>query len=153
MNSNQQPIRQQPSRAAAVALLERMNLPVADITDQHLRRFFYTGAADAPTGMVGIEVYGAVALLRSLVVSEDARSAGLGTALIAHVEDHAGSHGVDSLYLLTTTAEAFFAHRGYTRIDRAVAPAAIQSTREYAGLCPSSAAFMFKRLSITTGDP
>jgi amino-acid N-acetyltransferase len=153
MISNLQPISQQPSRAAAVAILERANLPVADITDLHLERFFYVGAANAPTGIVGIEVYGTVALLRSLVVSEDARSAGLGTALIAHAEDHASSHGVHSLYLLTTTADAFFTRRGYTRIDRTLAPAAIRSTREFAGLCPASSAFMHKQLSIILDDP
>ena len=146
MNSTLQPISQQPPRAAAIALLERENLPASGLTDLHLKRFFYTGTADTPTGMVGLEVYGTVALLRSLVVSADARSAGLGTALIAHAEDHARSHGVHSLYLLTTTAELFFARRGYHRIDCTVAPAAIRSTREFAGLCPASSAFMFKRL-------
>ena len=144
MNGNAQPISQQPPRVAAVALLEREHLPASDVTDQHLKRFFYTGPADAPTGMVGLEVYGTVALLRSLVVSVGARSAGLGTALIAHAEDHAGSQGVHALYLLTTTAESFFARLGYIRIDRAVAPAAIRLTREFAALCPSSSAFMFK---------
>ena len=146
MNSNPLAISQHPPRTAAIALLERENLPASDLTDLHLKRFFYTGGSDAPTGMVGLEVYGAVALLRSLVVNADARSAGIGTALIARAEDHASSHGVQSLYLLTTTGEAFFARRGYHRIDRAVAPAAIRSTREFAGLCPPSSAFMFKRL-------
>ena len=148
MKSSLQPIGQQPPRAAAIALLERVNLPAADITDQHVKSFFYTGAADAPTGMVGLEVYGTDALLRSLAVSEDARSAGIGTALLAYAEDHASSDGVHTLYLLTTTAEAFFARRGYSRLDRAVAPAAIRSTREFAGLCPSSSTFMFKRLQL-----
>jgi amino-acid N-acetyltransferase len=146
MNSGLQPISPQPLRAAAVALLERESLPASDITDLHLKRFFYTGSADAPTGIVGLEMYGTVALLRSLVVSANARSRGLGTALIAHAENHAASHGIHSLYLLTTTAQAFFAHLGYTRIDRSQAPAAIRSTSEFAGLCPSSSAFMFKRL-------
>jgi amino-acid N-acetyltransferase len=146
MHSNLPPVRQQPPRIAAIGLLERANLPVSDLTDLHLKRFFYTGPSDAPTGMVGLEVYGTVALLRSLVVSSDTRSEGLGSALVAHVEAHASSHGVQSLYLLTTTAEAFFARRGYHRIDRAVAPAAIRATQEFAALCPASSAFMFKPL-------
>ncbi len=144
MKSNLQPIGKQPPRAAAIALLERLNLPATDITDQHLKSFFYT--ADASTGMVGLELPGTDALLRSLAVSEDARCAGLGTALLAHAEDRASSDGIHTLYLLTTTAEAFFASRGYTRLDRAVAPAAIRSTAEFAGLCPSNSAFMLKRL-------
>lgn len=111
MNSTLQPISQQPPRASAVALLEGENLPASDITDLHLKRFFYTGAADSPTGMVGLEIYGTIALLRSLVVSADARSTGLGTVLTLHAEDQAKTHGVHSLYLLTTTAEAFFPNR------------------------------------------
>ena len=144
--STSEAIHQQPPRAAAVALLERESLPTSDITDQHLKWFFYAGAADAPTGMVGLEVYGTVGLLRSLVVSADTRTLGLGTALLAHVEEYASAHGMHSLYLLTMTAEAFFLRRGYHRIDRTMAPATIRSTREFAGLCPSSSAFMFKRL-------
>jgi amino-acid N-acetyltransferase len=35
---------------------------------------------------------------------------------------------------------------GYRRVDRAEAPPSIQSTREFAGLCPASSAFMVKRL-------
>ena len=146
MNSNPLPISQQPPRTAAMALLARENLPATDLTDLHLKRYFYTGTPDAPTGMVGLEVYGAVALLRSLVVSADARSAGIGAALVVHAEEHASAHGVQSLYLLTITAEAFFARRGYHRIDRSVAPMAIRSTREFAGLCAASSVFMFKRL-------
>jgi hypothetical protein len=56
------------------------------------------------------------------------------------------AHVVRALYLLTATAESFFEHRGYRRIDRAKAPSAIQSTREFASLCPASSAFMIKQL-------
>jgi N-acetylglutamate synthase-like GNAT family acetyltransferase len=58
----------------------------------------------------------------------------------------AASHQVRALYLLATTAEAYFEHRGYRRIDRTQAPPSIQSTREFASLCPASSVFMIKRL-------
>jgi amino-acid N-acetyltransferase len=73
-------------------------------------------------------------------------STGLASELVERAETHAAKYGVRTLYLLTTTAEAFFARRGYHRIDRGVAPAAIRSTREFAALCPASSAFMSKRL-------
>ncbi len=95
---------------------------------------------------MGLEIYGRDALLRSLVVSAAARTQGLGSALVLHAEQYAAAHEVRALYLLTTTAESFFEHRGYRRIDRAEAPSAIQSTREFASLCPASSAFMIKRL-------
>jgi N-acetylglutamate synthase-like GNAT family acetyltransferase len=63
-----------------------------------------------------------------------------------HLEHFFFTGTVRALYLLTTTAETYFEHRGYRRIDRADAPPSIQSTREFASLCPSNSAFMIKRL-------
>ena len=66
--------------------------------------------------------------------------------MVAHAERHARDQGVHSLYLLTTTAEKFFLRRGYARIPREVAPAAIKTTSEFSGICPTSSAFMVKYL-------
>jgi amino-acid N-acetyltransferase len=139
-------IRGRPPRSAAVALLQAQGLPASDITDEHLEHFFYMGSAHSPTGLVGVEIYGADALLRSLAVAETARAQGLGSALVQHAEDYAASCSVGAMYLLTTTAETFFERRGYRRVDRTEAPQAIQTTVEFASLCPVSSAFMIKRL-------
>jgi amino-acid N-acetyltransferase len=135
-------IRGRPPRATAVGLLEAQGLPISDITDEHLEHFFYIGSDGSPTGLVGVEMYGTDALLRSLVVADTARTQGIGASLVRHAEDYAASHSVAAMYLLTTTAEGFFERRGYRRIDRAQAPRAIQSTPEFASLCPASSAFM-----------
>jgi amino-acid N-acetyltransferase len=139
-------IRGRPSRATAVALLQAQELPASDITDDHLEHFFVVGSDGSPTGLVGLEIYGADALLRSLVVGENARSKGLGSALVEHAEQYAASKNVRSIYLLTTTAEAFFKRLNYERIDRSLAPPSIERTREFASLCPASSAFMMKSL-------
>lgn len=139
-------IRERPPQSSVVALLEAEGLPASDLTGSHLDHFFFTGTDGAPRAIVGLELYGPDALLRSLVVSSVARSQGLGSALVLHAEEYAAEHQVRSLYLLTTTAESYFEHRGYRRIDRTEAPPSIQSTREFASLCPSSSAFMIKRL-------
>jgi amino-acid N-acetyltransferase len=139
-------IRPRPALLKAAALLEAQGLPASDITDAHLEHFFYFGFDGSPTALVGIEVYGTDALLRSLVVVEAARAQGLGSSLVEHAEDYAASRQVSAMYLLTTTAESFFQRRGYRSIDRAQAPPAIQSTREFASLCPASSAFMIKPL-------
>jgi amino-acid N-acetyltransferase len=139
-------IRGRPPRSTAVALLQAQALPTADITDTHLEHFFFVGSDGSPTGLVGLELYGTDALLRSLVVGESARGRGLGSALIEHAEHYAASKGVRSIYLLTTTAESFFRRLGYERIDRSRAPPSIEGTREFAGLCPASSAFMAKAL-------
>jgi amino-acid N-acetyltransferase len=143
-------IRERPPRLSVVALLDVEGLPASDLTDAHLEHFFFTGTDGAPSALVGLEIYGDVALLRSLVVSAAARTQGLGSALVLHAEEYAASHQVRSLYLLTTTAAGYFEHRGYRRSDRSEAPPSIQSTREFSSLCPSSSAFMIKRLK--TGE-
>ena len=139
-------IRERPPHLSAVALLQAAGLPASDLTESHLEHFFFTGTDGAPRALVGLEIYGEAALLRSLVVSAAARTQGLGSALVLHAEKYAAAHRVRELYLLTTTAESYFENRGYRRIDRAEAPPAIKSTREFASLCPASSAFMIKRL-------
>ncbi len=139
-------IRERPPQSSVVALLEAEGLPASDLTEAHLQHFFFTATDGTPSALVGLEIYGRDALLRSLVVSATARTQGLGSALVLHAEQYAAAHEVRALYRLTTTAESFFEHRGYRRIDRANAPSAIQSTREFASLCPASSAFMIKRL-------
>jgi amino-acid N-acetyltransferase len=111
-----------------------------------LKHFFFVGSVGSPLGLVGLELYGTDALLRSLVVGENARGKGLGSTLVAHAEQYASTKGVRSLYLLTTTAEAFFKRLGYAQINRSQAPASIKETREFASLCPASSAFMMKAL-------
>jgi amino-acid N-acetyltransferase len=135
-----------PSLASVVALLSGAALPTDDLTDAHCENFFFAGAAATPTGLVGLEIYGDVALLRSLVVTPRLRGAGEGTALLRHAEDQARARGVRELYLLTTTAESFFARQGYARAARDTAPAAIRATREFSGICPASSAFMCRPL-------
>ena len=135
-----------PTLAGAVALLASARLPTEDLTEAHCEHFFFSGSAKQPTGLVGLELFGDVALLRSLVVSEASRGKGEGAALLEHAERHARARGVRELYLLTTTAEKFFEKHGFVRAARDAAPAAISGTREFAGICPASSAFMSRRL-------
>jgi amino-acid N-acetyltransferase len=139
-------IRGRPPRAAALALLHAHGLPVLDLTDEHLQHFFFAGPDGSLTGLVGLEIYDSVALLRSLVVDENARGTGLGAALTHHAEHYSASKNVGAIYLLTTTAELFFRRLGYQRVDRTLAPPAIEHTREFAELCPTGSAFMVKSL-------
>jgi amino-acid N-acetyltransferase len=139
-------IRGRPPLSAAAALLESHGLPASDITHEHLQHFFFVSANGSPTGLVGLELYGTDALLRSLVIAENARNNGLGSSLVRHAEQHAAKNGVRFIYLLTSTAEMFFKRLGYEQIDRFQAPFSVKETREFASLCPASAAFMMKTL-------
>jgi amino-acid N-acetyltransferase len=127
-------------------LLAAAQLPTDDLTERHCEHFFFTGVDGAPDGLVGLELLGDVALLRSLAVAAGRRGSGAGSRLLSHAEAHARAQGVRRVYLLTTTAESFFARRGYRRADRASAPDAIRATREFSALCPASSAFMVKLL-------
>jgi len=144
-------IRGRPPLLTATTLLDAEGLPTSDLTDAHLEHFFFSGLDGLPTGLIGIELYGADALLRSLVVASSARRMGVGASLVKHAEHYAASRGVRSIYLLTTTADAFFSRLDYRRIDRERAPASIAQTHEFASLCPASSAFMVKTLNFT-GD-
>lgn len=109
---------------------------------------FSVGYVDGdPVGAGGIERYGAVGLLRSVVVEETARGNGYGAAICRALEAEARADGVETLYLLTTTATDFFAERGYAELERADAPAAIRETTQFDELCPASATCMRKYLS------
>ena len=135
-----------PTRSGAASLLESADLPTMDLDRALLEHFFFIGTASAPIGLVGLEVCGEHALLRSLVVAPSARTGGAGTALVERAEAHARSQGVRNVYLLTTSAEDFFARRGYVRVGRETAPESIRSTHEFADICPASSAFMVKDL-------
>jgi amino-acid N-acetyltransferase len=138
---------QQPAERAARRLLSAAKLPTADLTPEHFQHFFGCGAEEAPRGVVGVELYGADALLRSLVVDESARGKGCGKALVEQAERYARSRGAERIYLLTTSAAQFFAALGYRTAAREEAPASIRGTAEFSGLCPSSSAFMVKDLT------
>jgi len=139
-------IHQAPRRADVIRLLQSAALPTSDLTDEHMTDFFYVGPATAPIGIVGVQFYGADALLRSLLVTSAHRTQGLGQRLVEHAEQHARERGAGTVYLLTTTAESFFRSLGYAVTARDSAPPTIRSAPEFAGLCPASSAFLSKRL-------
>ena len=127
-------------------LLEKCKLPFLDLKSSYLDDFLGCGSSDNLHGIVGIERFGSVALLRSLAVDESARGLGCAKALVLEIEKYAKVNEVSNLYLLTTTAEKFFIKIGYIPIERSLAPEAIRDTKEFSGLCPSSAVLMMKRL-------
>ncbi|MFZ1643195.1 MAG: GNAT family N-acetyltransferase [Candidatus Contendobacter sp.] len=94
-----------------------------------------------------------MALLRSLAVAPDGQGQGLGSALLTHAEQAARQRGVQALYLLTTTAEAFFVQRGYVRIPREAAPPILRQTAEFAALCPASAVCLTRALAPLEAPP
>ena len=135
-----------PPESTVRRLLSEAELPTSDITPEKLETFFACESDGKLEGVVGLELYGTVGLLRSLAVSSRCRSRGLGSALLMHAEAVAQARGIVWLYLLTTTAERFFRGLGYETVPRELAPPEIQRTSEFSTICPVSSAFMVKRI-------
>ena len=128
-------------------LLEACELPTSDLSSLSTARFFGIENDGRLAAVVGLEIHGDVALLRSLAVAPDRRGGGVGCSLVSHAEDFAANIGVRDLYLLTVSAKEFFPRLGYRLAARTTAPAAIKATTQFSGLCPDSAAFMHKSLA------
>ncbi|HKJ20579.1 MAG TPA: arsenic resistance N-acetyltransferase ArsN2 [Woeseiaceae bacterium] len=128
----------------ATRMLSTAGLPITDLLAEHLA--FVAVDEERVVGVIGFESYGRVGLLRSLVVAEDARVAGVGRRLVASLEAAAREQGLDELWLLTIDADRYFARLGYETRDRKDAPEAIRETAEFSGLCPGDAALMSKLL-------
>jgi len=127
-------------------LLTTCELPHEDITPRHLRHFFVAKEMGQIVGVIGLEVVGRLALLRSLAVDPRYRKRGLASQLTTTAEKYAVSLKIKDLYLLTLTVENFFAKRGYQKIARDSAPPEIQGMAEFQGLCPTSSVCMVKYL-------
>jgi amino-acid N-acetyltransferase len=135
-----------PSTDVFAGLLASNGLPVSDLADLSALDCLVATVEGHVAGAVGLQIFGPHALLRSLVVADDQRGHGLGGELMDRIESLARERGIEQLFLLTTTAEIFFAQRGYSSASRQSAPEAIRHTQEFSSLCPANSAFMFKDL-------
>jgi N-acetylglutamate synthase-like GNAT family acetyltransferase len=126
-------------------LLDAEGLPSGDLRQPDVQLFAFRDG-DATVGYAGLEVYGKDALLRSVVVDPARRRAGLGRTIVDATLSKAKKLGATRVFLLTNTAKAYFERLGFASIDRAAAPDTILSTRQAAGLCPSSAPLMVRAL-------
>lgn len=132
-------------RAAIVDLLSSLSLPTADLPET-LDNFKILKNVDQVIGVCGLEVFGTVALLRSLAVAPGNQQQGLGEMLLKATLELAKEKEVQQVYLITNTAAAFFAKRGFKPVERALVPAVIQSTAQFSFVCPASATVMYRQI-------
>lgn len=128
--------------------LQASGLPSADINCSG--RTFYRFEQDGHLiGFGGVERYAEDGLLRSVVVVPALRGKGFGGQVLAQMEGLARAAGIKRLHLLTTTATDFFKAQGYRLTERALAPAQIAGTEQFATLCPSTADYLIRDLAKT----
>lgn len=125
-------------RPRAEELLTEAGLPLEGVAE-HFGTFIVAMQEDRMIGAIGLEIHGEDALLRSAVVARAGRGSGVGSALAEAVITEARRRRLRHLYLLTTSAERFFARFGFAEVPRAEVPAAIRRSPEFAGVCPSTA--------------
>jgi phosphinothricin acetyltransferase len=128
---------------ALVSFLRDRRLPEAGLS-AHVATSIVAEENGQLVGSVAVEPYGHAGLLRSVAVLPAYESQGLGTLLVDAANRLARNHGLSHLYLLTETAPAFFARRGFRAVTRHLVPGGLQLSPEFAGACPASALAMVR---------
>jgi amino-acid N-acetyltransferase len=131
---------------AVLQLLRECHLPTDDVS-AIVEDFWIAQSGSDLVGIIALECFGQVGLLRSLAVMPRYRSHGAAQVLCDRIIQDARDRAVADLYLLTTDADAYFDRHGFAVIDRDEAPAAIKSTQQFAELCPDSAIVMHRRVA------
>jgi N-acetylglutamate synthase-like GNAT family acetyltransferase len=126
---------------AVAALLDANRLPL-DGAHEHLATYLVATSNGAIIGCAGAEIYGDVALLRSVAVTPPMQRLGVGKQLISRLLEEVKARNVARVYSLTLTAAAYFADLGFQRESNAHAPPALKASAEFRGACPASAVFM-----------
>ena len=127
------------------AFLADAGLPADDVVTGS-QEYLLLEDGDELVGTIGLERVGPDALVRSLAVAPARRGRGLAARLDAGAVALAQERGIQTLFLLTTAAEAFAERRGYERIPRSEVPPGILALPQFRALCPASAVCMRRRL-------
>ena len=123
------------------ALLEANKLPLEGAKDHHSTYLLAVSNGEV-VGCAGAEVYGDIALLRSVAVAPGLHQQGIGKTLVGRLLQEAQRRNIARLYLLTVTAPEYFAQFGFKRGKIDQAPQALKASAAFQGACPACAAFM-----------
>jgi N-acetylglutamate synthase-like GNAT family acetyltransferase len=129
---------------AVAALLTASALPL-DGVHEALSNFVVAEEAGTIVGVAGIEACGTTgehAKLRSVAGAPAWRNRKLRRALVTRAIAEAERRGAKALYLLTTTADAYFPSFGFRKTTRDSVPDDVRNSAEFKGACPASATVM-----------
>lgn len=126
----------------ALDLLGRAELTEQDVAEGWGHYFVVREDDGRVVGVAGLEVHGGDGLLRSVAVDPTYRGQSLGAKLVAAAMERAALLRLRDVYLLTTTADRWFARHGFAACPRDGAPPAIAASWEFRTGCPATAVFM-----------
>jgi N-acetylglutamate synthase-like GNAT family acetyltransferase len=129
--------------AAVENLLSVNDLPTEGVAE-NFTQFLVADDQGVIVGAIGLEKFGSTALLRSAVVANEHRGSGIGQRLVNELLERAAQNGLAQLYLLTTTAEDYFARFGFAPTTRSAVPHAVKASAEFRGACPDTATVMVR---------
>jgi amino-acid N-acetyltransferase len=127
-------------------LLIANNLPEIDPQYKPVVYLKAINAENKIVGAIGVEIYGNQGLLRSMVVDQEYRNLGIAAVLLDHLLIEATELKLESLFLLTTTADIYFEGKGFKRINRTEIDEEVKKSSEFSSICPLSSVAMTKRL-------
>jgi N-acetylglutamate synthase-like GNAT family acetyltransferase len=136
--------------AGVLSLLESLQLPTAGVAD-HFGNFFVAKEKDGRlAGVIGLERYGRLGLLRSAAVAPGLQKSGVGSKLTRLLIAFAKAEGLTELVLFTPTARDFFARFGFVPANRENFHAQLKASAQWGDCsCRNSAEFM--RLELQPG--
>ncbi|GEM_PF-249107 len=137
---------------AVRTLLNVVHLPFEGVEAPHVRLWVAEEEGQV-VGVIGLEVYGDVGLLRSAAVHPGAQGSRVGTRLVEHLLAEARRLGLRTVHLLTLTAESWFPRFGFRAVSREEVDARVKESPEFHGLCPETAVAMVADLGGPVPSP
>jgi amino-acid N-acetyltransferase len=122
-------------------LFDQLELPRAGV-QEHFSNFLVAERQGCVVGAVGLEIYDKVGLLRSLAVEPNEQGGGVGARLVDSILSKAKAEQLETVYLLTTTADRYFPRFGFETITRERMDPRLGASEELRGACPQSAVCM-----------
>lgn len=137
--------------AADVAELRRLmvgsGLPAEDL-EQHLRVFRVVERDGGLIACAAVERHGSDGYLRSVAVAAEHRGAGLGAQLTDEILGAAAAESLRAVWLMTLTADRYFALHGFARASREEAPAWLRAHPHFLTYCPAGAILMRRSMTL-----
>lgn len=128
--------------AGVMQLLSESKLVPLDSDSQFGPQYVVAVCGEQIVGVAGIELYGDDGLLRSVCLHPQFRSLRIGAALVEDRIDWARDRTVRAIYLLTTTAAAYWPRFGFQTISRCDAPESLAQSREWSSAYPAESTAM-----------